>query len=80
MYVLYCCEVVLYLQSEMIEDEEEILNNLFSSLFLVHPPSIARWNVDKSVKEEKGGEPFMVIQKHRELEQESRCHERMSEL
>ena len=55
----------------MLEDQEEILNNLFSSLNLVHPPSITRWNVDKSVKEEKGGEPFMVIQKHREIELET---------
>ena len=70
---------VLYLQSEMLEDQEEILNNLFSSLVLVHPPSIARWNVDKSVKEEKGGEPFMVIQRHREIEQETCSHEDTSQ-
>ena len=64
----------------MFEDQEEILNNLFSSLNLVHPPSIARWNVDKSVKEEKGGEPFMVIQKHREIEQETCSHDDTSQI
>jgi hypothetical protein len=43
------------------------LNNLFSTLVLVDAPSIPRWNVDKSVKEEKGGEPFMLIEKHNEI-------------
>ena len=46
-------------QSESSE-RDEILKNLFSTLVLVSPSSIPKWNVDKSVKEEKGGEPFLL--------------------
>jgi hypothetical protein len=29
-------------------------------MVLVDQPTIPKWNIDKSVKEEKGGEPFLL--------------------
>ncbi len=62
-------------RSESGVDRDEALTRLFSGLVLVHPPSIPRWNVDKSVQEEKGGEPFMLLQRHQDVLKEAEVYQ-----
>ena len=41
-------------------DRDEGVRKLFNDLVLVQKPNIAKWNVDRSIKEDKGGEPFLL--------------------
>jgi len=33
---------------------------MLENLFLIDSPSLAKWNADKTVKEETGGAPFLL--------------------
>ena len=49
------------MQSESSE-KEKALKELMEHLSLVEEFSITKWNVDKNIKEESGGAPFLLIQ------------------
>ncbi len=54
-------EKLISLQSEATE-KERALKELMENLALVDEATIMKWNVDKNIKEEAGGAPFLLIQ------------------